>query len=259
LPTSSRGRGQTRVDRTGQLWGSYARIGVRACPSVSTARRGHQSQVARHEHVRPWVRLGGPARAHNPKVAGSNPAPATNRHAGQARSRRPGLSLSGALVAVGAPIGHLCHAWPHRATELRSAQGRRLPATPSPLGPGCVGRRPTSWQRRRRDASNAVPAARCDGRQCGLPAEGAAPGGRHRHAVGRSPVPQPSRRRCAWPRGAGGRGWIAHRRTEPAAGAFGTAAAVGCRPRQIVRSQHAAAPGRATREAAREVGRRASP
>jgi hypothetical protein len=106
-----------------QLWGSYAPIGLLACPSVTTARRGHQPQVARHEHVLPWVRLGGASQAHNPKVAGSNPAPATNRHAGQARSQRPGLLLSGALVAVGAPIGHLCHGWPHRATELRSAQG----------------------------------------------------------------------------------------------------------------------------------------
>jgi hypothetical protein len=72
-------RGHSRVDTARQLWGSYAHTGLLGSPSVTTSRCGHQSQVRRQEHVRPWVRLGGPAQAHNPKVAGSNPAPATKR------------------------------------------------------------------------------------------------------------------------------------------------------------------------------------
>jgi hypothetical protein len=61
-----------------------------------------------------------PARAHNPKVAGSDPAPATNRTAGQARSQRPGHLLSGASSAAAASIAHLCHTspYPHRTGRL---------------------------------------------------------------------------------------------------------------------------------------------
>jgi Aldo/keto reductase family len=41
----------SRVDPAGQLWGSYTRFGLLACPSVATARRGHLSLITRRSRV----------------------------------------------------------------------------------------------------------------------------------------------------------------------------------------------------------------
>ena len=48
--------------------------------------------------------------AHNPKVGGSNPPPATKRHADQARSTGPGLLHSGVRAPARAGIGQACSA-----------------------------------------------------------------------------------------------------------------------------------------------------
>ena len=70
------------------------------CPSAQTRRASSSGETAiyLHQRIRPPIRPHVTLSAHNPKVAGSNPAPATKEMPGQARSLGPGLRRSRAPV-----------------------------------------------------------------------------------------------------------------------------------------------------------------